>query len=75
VKLLESTDIPIVSPVQARRGRFLVSRKRHDEFVACVRAMSAELAVRQLDGWSLVATFVTQTHEWQCYAVRAGVTR
>jgi hypothetical protein len=64
-------DVPIIDPREARKGRFVTSRKRWPEFTECVRELEAAMAAKQIDGWTLVATFSTASRCWQAFAIRA----
>jgi hypothetical protein len=67
-------DVPVIDPREARKGRFLVSRRRYAEVVAYAQQLEDSLRKRHvsLRGWEVVATFTTSTHEWQLFAREAG---
>jgi hypothetical protein len=67
-----TSAVPVVGPVEARRGRFLVGRRKWDDVVAYAARLDDSLRQRHvtLSGWQVVATYATSTREWQLYAVQ-----
>lgn len=64
--------IPVVGPVEARRGRFLTGRRKWADIAEYAARLDDSLRQRHvtLAGWRVVATYATSTREWQLYAVQ-----